>query len=548
MNIEELIKLSKESEDLNRALEFAHEAIDLNPNAQQAWANLGWVYHRFIKNTEDEEEKWSYLKQYISLYHHGNIRNPVLHRSMAQFALQYGKPGLDLVEFWRFWDLRTLTEDDFKNKPAPNGYVFLALAPRIASSLSKALLELKDPLQIQGALPHIQKIFTYANDEWGDYYIARLYLCIKNERLAKEHFQRAMRNLSRQSWFWASYAQCFDAYSENKANCLATALLLQPNSNENHKLELHEEIGQYFLKIGLLGYAKNALESALIIRQKEGLATDELSALLSGLKEVKTIENHQDQYKKMSFQAFIDSQVIEECTGWVIDEFTRPDQDKTKQLYLLAYMSKNQSNPSLNDLRTLAIPTKIFERNLAKGQVLRLFVCENAEQKENLVSFDILDQEELWMGYPTIKAVITGIAEDQRRFYLSTEELENLSFFVDLFDRVFNIKIDQSTIGSKIVLAIAPQREDFKQPDLNKKIKVLSARFYEGDVDFCRVFKGKLKLHEKGFGFLQNEVPIHIGQHLLKAKQYKDGDDISLLAVLGVHQGERKWSAVTWVI
>jgi tetratricopeptide (TPR) repeat protein len=556
MNIDELIRLSKETEDLNRALAFANEAIELNPSSQQAWANLGWVYHRCIKQKEDEAEKLDYLQQYITLYHQGLIRHPQLHRSMAKIALQHGKPNLSLVEFWRFWDLRSLTEEDFKEKII-NGYRYAPLAPRIAVSLSKALLEIKDLLQIQGALPHIQKIFDYSIDEeWGDYYIARLYLTLQNQHKAIEYFQKAMRNLARKSAFWASYAQLFAVGSDDRANALATSILLKPNAIDSYKLGIYEELGHYFLSKQEWGQAKNTLQSALEVKQ-QALAqgerrSPEIEDALQALSEncdkqsqdLTAFTNDAMPYQDMSFQAFRSSGVIEECIGWVIDEFNKTD---SKPLYLLAYLSSKQATPQLQHLRTLPIPAKIFEKDLLKGTCLRLFICENAKQKENLVSFQIEDQKPLWDRYPMIKAVITGVAEDEKRFYLATEELENLSFFVELFDRAFDMQINSNVVGKKILLGIAPQRDELGKSDQQKKIRILCASYFDGDVHFCKVFTGKLKLHDKGFGFLQNEIPIHIGQHLLKSKSYRDGDEIALMAILGVHQGEKKWSAVSWI-
>jgi tetratricopeptide (TPR) repeat protein len=558
MNIDELIRLSKETDDLNRALAFANEAIELNPSSQQAWANLGWVYHRCIKQKEDDNEKWDLLQQYIALYHQGLIRHPQLHRSMAKIALQHAKPNLELVEFWRFWDLRSLNEEDFKEKII-NGYRYAPLAPRIAVSLSKALIEIKDQLQIQGALPHIQKIFDYSIDEeWGDYYIARLYLSIQNHYKAKEYFQKAMRNLARKSAFWSSYAQLFPTESDDRANALATAILLKPNVSDAYKLGIYEEMTEVFLSRQSLNEAKNALDMAESIKQ-QAIALGEkrnpdidhhLAKLNDALKQnenLETLEPSIDRYmpyQEMSFKAFQSSQVIEECIGWVVDEFNKAD---SKPLYLLAYLSSQQKSPQLQHLRTLPIPSKIFDKDLAKGTCLRLFICENAKQKENLVSFEILDQKPLWDQYPMIKAVITGVADDEKRFYLATEELENLSFFVELFDRAFQMKINADVVGKKILLGVAPQRDDLSKGDQQKKIRVLCASFFEGDVHFCKVFTGKLKLHEKGFGFLQNEIPIHIGQHLLRSKTYRDGDEIALMAILGVHQGEKKWSAVSWI-
>ncbi len=273
-----LIQQAKACSDAGQrqqSLKLWRSAVAYFPDAPQAAQGLGWELARTIKDVAAIDPPLDglvreYLGEYFRLKHVD--RPSALHSIMLRRAADAVEQFPNFLRFLRWWDLTNLRPEDFQRYvPDGSDRSFDSLVERLLKAIHKAAQAESDVELLQWAADFFERTYCqFPQQEWFEYYYARLLLRTGNRKRAHDLIIPIVRRKRGEFWAWTAFADTFDtdAHWERRA-CLCRALLCR-SQRESFLVNVHIKLAELLIEFGQYSEARFEVSRAAFLRESEG--------------------------------------------------------------------------------------------------------------------------------------------------------------------------------------------------------------------------------------------------------------------------------------
>lgn len=161
----------------------------------------------------------------------------------------------EMADFFDWWNLENLTQDDYTPFITPQGQKVMTLAERAFIANSKALLKQNDPGRIEEFLPNLEKLMTQHEEMmYPGYFYGKLLLALGSD--ADEALKVIVpfaRKKTTEFWVWQLLSDVFTNDEEKQLACLLRAV---------HCRTQETFLGKVRIKLATLYIKRNQLNSA----------------------------------------------------------------------------------------------------------------------------------------------------------------------------------------------------------------------------------------------------------------------------------------------
>lgn len=226
-----MIKRDVESGDYNKLIEHLEELKNLNlltvADDGMIYDKVQWQVASFLKNSVannavEASLKLSTLFQKLREYSFGPSSG---HSALLREYIKFDA-WEEMVDFFDWWDLNTLQEEDYNSFRMQNGTSIMSLAEQAFIANSKALLRQNDSERIQKFLPKLDDLTTnHPEMTYPGYYYGKLLLKLgsNSDDVLKPIIPFA-RKKSSEYWVWQLLSEVFSQDAEKRMACLLRAV------------------------------------------------------------------------------------------------------------------------------------------------------------------------------------------------------------------------------------------------------------------------------------------------------------------------------------
>lgn len=185
--------------------------------------NVIWKLVEIIKQIPDDrtdeiERIYAFLSKYTF---NPSTAYSVLLKQMLRF-----ETWNRLVEFFEWWDIDKLVNEDYQPFRLENGRMIMSLAEQVYIAYSKALLKLNDREKIREFLPKIEKLMDdYPEMMYPGYFCGKLKLAMGAEREeALDIVLPFVRKKKTEFWVWQLLYEIYRGEADIQLACMLRAV------------------------------------------------------------------------------------------------------------------------------------------------------------------------------------------------------------------------------------------------------------------------------------------------------------------------------------
>lgn len=185
--------------------------------------NVIWKLVEIIKQIPDDrtdeiERIYAFLSKYTF---NPSTAYSVLLKQMLRF-----ETWNRIVEFFEWWDIDKLVNEDYQPFRLENGRMIMSLAEQVYIAYSKALLKLNDRERIREFLPKIEKLMDdYPEMMYPGYFCGKLKLAMGAEREeALDIVMPFVRKKKTEFWVWQLLYEIYRGEADIQLACMLRAV------------------------------------------------------------------------------------------------------------------------------------------------------------------------------------------------------------------------------------------------------------------------------------------------------------------------------------
>jgi hypothetical protein len=443
--------------------------------------------------------------------------------------------------WWDWWNLELLRPEDFVKEsytPAGAGKAIRlpALAESAYGSYAKGLLKSltagagSAPDAIAAAealLPKMEALAAdHADYSWLGYHRAKLLVALGDTAAALPTLLQIVRQKSAEYWAWQLLGETLRPTDAGAAlACYYRAA--QCPADEMYLGRLRETLAGMLHAAGHLGEAQRQLRLLAQARQSEGKSLPTAAGQLAS--------------QQWFSQAYPPDKTIAATLLATAEEAAYGD--LPWQSVALQHIGDEQPDkpalawllPMGESARPLSVPLKKYRwlSKLPVGTPLQV-KCESVAGRLKVVLLQKRPAGTLWDVVPAQVVVVTNLSPDKAR-----------AFFTAAPGQYGAIQLAEANLGSIQPGDSLQVRLQTREKDGVSRHTVLTAEPTRAaaPASVCRDFKGRLRMHEKGFGFADN---IFLPPHLITQWGLVEGAEVSGRAVLTHNRAKSKeeWSVL----
>ncbi|MCY4267543.1 MAG: hypothetical protein OXC67_06620 [Flavobacteriaceae bacterium] len=500
------VKDLRKSGQIEDALTQGRQFMNQYPDDLYLKNEYAWVLYDKLKQIvlqlPSEEEGCDRIKKLFYEYDKLKLEKPNLQFSLMMAQLLKRQPLPDFTPKMIQWmGIDSFREDDFENHPSKESDKdYPSLVERLAAAMGKLIAN--DPTNYDHSILEFTLEFidmTLAKAQvldpiWLRYRMGKMLIHLERFEEAQQHIEFVVKKKPRDFWSWQALAQCHRIKSPQ----LALSIYVKSYRVAGEKkfaVKVLEQIWQLAMNLGEPILAQWAIKQYISIREMLGQRIhDSITSHTASEWYLKTVIPEKIEDLLSQHEKKVESIVFED--QWHDGNFLEIFDFKTgKKMLKFVYKSEASSESTIvpaNRFSDSALfesgkPVRLLiNREPHRVSILDIKARDGGERFDCLLStHGVLDHHNVQKGFANI--------------YISPTE------YTLLYYSKFN-EVSQWLLGSPVVLRLFPQK--------NKKKHIITYQAEIGsfmETEWITRKKGKLKVHEKGYGFVDNVyVPPNI--------------------------------------
>ena len=440
------------------------------------------------------------------------------------------------TEWWTWWNLELLRAEDFEKESfVPTGADKAIRMPALAESaygayaksLLKQLTTRADATivaEVEALLPCLEALANEHPDySWLGYHRAKLLVALGDTAAAMPTLLRIVRQKSTEYWAWQLLGETLRP-TDAPAALACYYRAAQCSTDDIYLGRLRETLADMMHGAGYLGEAQQQLQRFTLAKQAEGKPLPNAARYLA----------NQDWFT----QTYVLDKAV--TSALLANAEAAAYGDLPWQPVVMQYVGEElNGKPAMVKLlptaaRPLQVPLKRYKwlERLKPGTPLQI-KSEEVAGRLKVIQLQKRPEGQPWDVLPAQIAVITGVLPDQSRAFFTVQP--GLSGAMSLAD----FKLQNLHPGDTFQIRLQSRE---KEGVMRHRVLAAERTTATAAPSVCRDFSGKLRLHEKGFGFADN---IFLPAQLITQRGWVEGDEVSGRAVLSHNRlkGKDEWSA-----
>lgn len=216
----------------------------------------------FIKNhlSPDDADSLSKLSAIFARLRQYSFGPSVGHSYILRCVIKFAA-WPEMADFLDWWDLATLTSDDFTPYFTPEGKKMMTLAERAYIANAKALLNQSDASRIEAFLPKLDALMTaHPEMTYPGYFYGKMLIKLGTDAgEALKVIAPFARRKAGEFWVWQLLSEVFASEDEKRLACLLRAVNCRARESFLGKVRI--KLAEFYAQHGLAGQARFHIDS-----------------------------------------------------------------------------------------------------------------------------------------------------------------------------------------------------------------------------------------------------------------------------------------------